>query len=87
MEKELNEKNILINNLKEEKNVLLEMRNSNTTGQLPEVEALKFKLGEFEKRLNLERSKVETKEKEIENLKKKMEEDHQSLEKIADELK
>lgn len=35
MEKELTEKNTLIVNLKEEKNVLLEMRNNDTSAQIP----------------------------------------------------
>lgn len=34
------------------------MRNSSTADQIPEFEALKGKLAEFEKRLNIERSKV-----------------------------
>ena len=69
----------MVNNLREEKVVLLEMRNNDSNAQIPEVEALKGKMVEFEKRLTLEKTKVEQKEKEIESLKKKMEEDRESL--------
>ena len=55
------------------------MRNNDSNAQIPEVEALKGKMVEFEKRLTLEKTKVEQKEKEIESLKKKMEEDRESL--------
>lgn len=63
------------------------MRNNDTNSQLPEVEALKSQISEFEKRLQFEKTKVEQKEKEIDNLRKKLEDDRQSLQKIADELK
>ena len=39
---------------------------------------------EAEKKVAIERTKLQQKEKEIETLKKKMEEDRDSLEKIAD---
>ena len=61
LEKEVNEKNMLIQNLKQEKNVLLQMRNSDSSAQIPEVEALKRKLSETEKKLMLEKTKVEQK--------------------------
>lgn len=55
------------------------MRNNDTNSQLPEVEALKSQISEFEKRLQFEKTKVEQKEKEIDNLRKKLEDDRQSL--------
>jgi hypothetical protein len=69
----------LLNNLREEKEVLLQMRNVDTTTKNPEVEALKSQLSEFDKRLTLEKTKNQQKEKEVENLRKKLEEDRESL--------
>lgn len=60
------------------------MRNIDANSTNPEVENLKNQLAEGEKKLAVERTKVQQKEKEIETLKKKLEEDRDSLEKIAD---
>ena len=39
------------------------MRNNDSNAQIPEVEGLKSKLVEFEKRLTLEKTKIEQKQK------------------------
>ena len=55
------------------------MRNNDSNSQIPEVEALRNQIAEFKKRLSLEETRIEQKEKEIEGLKKRMEEDRESL--------
>lgn len=47
--------------MREEKTILLEMRNNDTNSQLPEVEALKQQITEYEKRISFEKTKVEQK--------------------------
>ena len=64
--------------------MLLEMRNNSDNSINPEIELLKHKVEDSEKKLGIERTKMHQKEKELEHLKKKMEEDRDSLEKIAD---
>jgi molecular chaperone GrpE (heat shock protein) len=75
---------MIISNLQEEKKALLEMRSHESNAKNPEIEELKNQLQDAEKKLTIERTKLQQKEKEIETLKKKMEEDRDSLEKIAD---
>ena len=55
------------------------MRNADSNAQIPQVQALKRKIAEMDKRLTLEKIKIEQKEKEIDGLRKKMEEDRESL--------
>ena len=50
------------------------MKNSQDTMKNPEVEGLKAQLAEFDKRLTLEKTKCSQKEKQIDGLKKKLEE-------------
>lgn len=78
-EKELAEKVGLIQHLQEEKNILLEMRSIESNHANPEIENLKAQMAEIDKKLAIERTKVGQKEKEVETLKKKMEEDRDSL--------
>jgi hypothetical protein len=55
------EKSQLATNLNEEKKLLLEMRNIESNSTNPEVESLKGQLAEGEKKLAVERTKVQQK--------------------------
>lgn len=83
LEKELADKNSSIVNLNEEKQALLDMKNSTH----PEVEGLKQKMGEFEKRFEIEKSRMQQKDKELEGLRKKLEDERANILTMADELK